>query len=100
MNNKIIKIVLALILFICLFNMPYGYYEFVRFASSLSFAYLAYSSNQQKHNNEVIIYIALAILFQPFVKFAFGRTIWNVLDVIVAVGLLLSLLKKSNIKQE
>ena len=100
MNIKLLKLLLATILVICLFKMPYGYYEFVRFASSLSFAYLAYSSNQQKHNNEVIIYIALAILFQPFVKFAFGRTIWNVLDVIVAVGLLLSLLKKSNIKQE
>lgn len=100
MNIKLLKLLLATILVICLFKMPYGYYEFVRFASSLSFAYLAYSSNQQKHNNEVIIYIALAILFQPFVKFAFGRTIWNVIDVIVAVGLLLSLIKKSNIKQE
>ena len=99
MEKKII-IIVSILLLLCLFNMPYGYYEFVRFASSLSFAYLAYSSNQQKHNNEVIIYIALAILFQPFVKFAFGRTIWNVIDVIVAVGLLLSLIKKSNIKQE
>lgn len=99
MEKKII-IIVAILLLLCLFNMPYGYYEFVRFASSLSFAYLAYSSNQQKHNNEVIIYIALAILFQPFVKFAFGRTIWNVIDVIVAVGLLLSLIKKSNLKQE
>jgi hypothetical protein len=99
MEKKII-IIVAILLLLCLFNMPYGYYEFVRFASSLSFAYLAYSSNQQKYNSELIIYIALAILFQPFVKFAFGRTIWNVLDVIVAVGLLLSLIKKSNIKQE
>ena len=95
MEKKIIIVVVAILLLVCLFNMPYGYYEFVRFAASASFAYLAYSYNRNKNENAVLIYIALAILFQPFVKFAFGRTIWNSIDVIVAVGLLLSLMKKS-----
>jgi hypothetical protein len=36
-------------------------------------------------------YIALALLFQPFVKIALGRTIWNIVDVIVGIGLLVSL---------
>ena len=94
MEKKII-IFVTILLLVCLFNMPYGYYEFVRFASSASFAYLAYSYNKNKNENAVFIYIALVILFQPFVKFAFGRTIWNSIDVIVAVGLLLSLIKKS-----
>ena len=30
----------------------------------------------------------LALLFQPFYKIALGRTIWNIVDVIVAIGLL------------
>jgi hypothetical protein len=38
----------------------------------------------------VFIYVVLAILFQPFEKIALGREVWNVLDVIVGVGLLLS----------
>jgi hypothetical protein len=38
----------------------------------------------------ILIYVILAILFQPFEKIALGREVWNVLDVIVGVGLLLS----------
>lgn len=34
------------------------------------------------------IFAALAILFQPFMKIALGRVIWNVVDIIVAVGLI------------
>lgn len=89
-----IKIVLSGILLACLFAMPYGYYQFVRFAGMVGFALLAYFSYEQKRNVEVIIYVALALLFQPFIKVALGRTIWNVVDVILAVGLIGSLFVK------
>ena len=91
MNNSIIKIGLAIVLFLCLFNMPYGYYQFVRFISMYGFTYLAYSSNEVNKKNEAFIYIGLAILFQPFIKIALGRTIWNVVDLIVGIGLIVSL---------
>jgi hypothetical protein len=77
--------------------MPYGYFQFVRFAATVGFtylAYLAYSANEQNRNNQMFIYIALAILFQPFIKIALGRTIWNIIDLIVGIGLLISLFKK------
>jgi hypothetical protein len=98
MNNQLFKIILAFILLICLFKMPYGYYEFVRISAMIGFAYLAYSYSKNKNENVVFIYVALTILFQPFVKFAFGRTIWNIIDVIVAIGLLISLMQKSDKK--
>lgn len=94
MNNSIIKIGLAIVLFLCLFNMPYGYYQFVRFISMCGFAYLAYSSNEVNKKNEVFVYIGLAILFQPFIKIALGRTIWNVVDFIVGISLILSLFQR------
>lgn len=72
--------------------MPYGYYQFVRFVSMAGLAYLAYSANEKNHKNELFIYIALAILFQPFIKIALGRTIWNIVDVITGIGLLISAL--------
>ena len=74
--------------------MPYGYYEAVRFIGMLGFALLAYFSYQQNKKTEVIIYLALALLFQPFIKVALGRTIWNIADVIVSVGLIISIFVK------
>jgi lipoprotein signal peptidase len=38
-------------------------------------------------------FAALAILFQPFLRIALGRTIWNIGDVIVAIGLILLIVK-------
>ena len=39
---------------------------------------------------------ALALLFQPFFKIALGRTVWNVVDVVVAIGLLFLVVKSFN----
>jgi uncharacterized membrane protein YccC len=89
--EKIVKIGLAVMLFICLLDMPYGYYQFVRVAATLVFVLLAIQSYNLNLNAMVLIYMVLAILFQPFEKIALGREIWNVLDVIVGIGLLLSL---------
>lgn len=89
--DKLIKIILSIALLICLLNLPYGYFQFVRFSAMIGFAYLAYSASKK---NEMLIYIGLAILFQPFFKIAMGRTIWNIVDLIVGLGLLISLFKK------
>ena len=35
-----------------------------------------------------IVFIALALLFQPFMKIALGRAMWNIVDVIVALGMI------------
>ncbi len=92
MITKIIKIALAISFFICLLQMPYGYFQLVRFSALLGFSILAYLSFQKQRIVEMIVYIGLALLFQPFAKIALGRETWNIVDVIVGVGLLGSLL--------
>jgi hypothetical protein len=93
MTNAI-KIVLAILFFLCLAEMPYGFYQFVRFAGLIGFAVLAYQANQQGRQTEMIIYGGLALLFQPFFKIALGRQMWNIVDVIVGIGLLISIFMK------
>ena len=95
MLKTIIKIILSILFFICLLHMPYGYYQVVRFIGMLGFALLAYYSYDDNKKVEVIIYIVLALLFQPFLKVALGRTIWNVVDVIVSAGLIVSVFLNS-----
>ena len=95
MAQPIIKIILSILFLLCLLSMPYGYYQAVRFIGMLGFALLAYFSYEQNRKVEVIIYVALALLFQPFVKVALGRTIWNVVDAVIAIGLIGSIFYKS-----
>ena len=94
MTNKIIKVVLSILFFLCLLEMPYGFYQFVRFAGLIGFAILAYQANQQGRQTEMIIYGGLALLFQPFFKIALGRQMWNIVDVVVGIGLLISMFMK------
>lgn len=74
--------------------MPYGYYEFVGFARLIGFSILAYQTHKLDRQTEMIIYGGLALLFQPFFKIALGREIWNIVDVVVGIGLLISIFMK------
>ena len=74
--------------------MPYGYFQFVRLVGLIGFAILVFQANQQGRQTEMIIYCGLALLFQPFFKIALGRQIWNIVDVIVGIGLLISIFMK------
>lgn len=85
---KHIYIVLATLLLLCLAPMPYGYYQLVRFISMIVFIIMAYLFYNEKREGWAICFGALALLFQPFIKIALGRTIWNIVDVIVALLLI------------
>ncbi len=97
--TSVLKPFLAILLFLCLLNMPYGYYVLVRFVSMVGFGYLAFVAFEQKNQRDLIIFIVLALLFQPFEKIALGRVLWNIVDVGVAVYLLVSLIREKQIKK-
>ncbi len=91
---KQINIILAGFLLLCLAPMPYGYYQFVRFVAMVVFAVMAFRYHEEKKNELAITFGALSLLFQPFFKVALGRTMWNVVDVAVAVLLIVLWWKK------
>lgn len=84
-----IGIGVAIALLVCLFPMPYGYYTLVRFIVMVFFGCLAFAFNKGGKTNYAIAFGAVALLFQPFFKIALGRGMWNIVDVIVAVALLI-----------
>lgn len=93
--GKFIKVSLAVLFFLCLADMPYGYFQFVRFTAMAGFGYLAVKSKNKGNDQSFWIYGALTLLFQPFFKISLGREMWNVVDVIVGIGLLLSAFSKN-----
>lgn len=80
-------LLLAALLLLCLAPMPYGYYQLVRFVALVAFGAMAYWYYKEKKEMLTVVFGALALLFQPFFKVALGRTMWNVVDVIVAIVL-------------
>ena len=81
---KILKIILALLLLLCLAPMPYGYYQFVRVAAFVVFAILAYEKRGDENKVLFALYLIGAILFNPIWKVYLGRELWMVADVVWA----------------
>lgn len=85
---KTLYIILALLLLLCLAPMPYGYFMIVRLLAMVYFAYFAYRFFTADKESLAIVFVSLALLFQPFLKIALGRQMWNVVDVVVAAFLI------------
>jgi len=89
--TSLIKFVLAVLLLVCLLDMPYGYYQLVRFIGLIGFGLFAFRAYNRQDNTYFIIWLASAILINPIFKISLGRDIWNIVDVIWAIGLLISI---------
>ena len=86
--TKYITFILAAMLLLCLAPLPYGYYMLVSWAAMVVFAVSALDYYSKNKKELAVTFGALALLFQPFIKIALGRTIWNIVDVIVAILLI------------
>ena len=99
-TSVIVKAVLAVLMKLCLIEMPYGFYEFTRFVAFAGFGYLAYIKHGQESKDLMILYIVLSLLFQPFFKLALGREMWTVVDVLLAIFLIYRVYKNLKNKEE
>lgn len=86
---KHIYLILAAMMLLCLAPMPYGYFQLVRFVAMIVFGLMAYRCYQNQKMVATWVFGALALLFQPIYKIALGRVVWNVVDVIVAIFLII-----------
>ena len=92
--NGAVYIVLSVLLLLCLAPMPYGYYKLVRFIAAFDFAILSWHNYITRQASCLIIFAGLALLFQPFCKIALGRTVWNIVDIIIAAFIIWIWLKR------
>ena len=86
---KYVPLYLAAVLLLCLAPMPYAYFTLVRIMATVVFGIYAYKCYLGKKEGLTWAFVTLALLFQPFAKVGLGRTIWNIIDVIVAIGLII-----------
>lgn len=76
--------------------MPYGYFQLVRFIGMTGFIILAYLDQEKENKSIIIVWICSAVLINPIFKVALGRPIWNAVDVIWAIILLITIVSDIN----
>jgi peptidoglycan/LPS O-acetylase OafA/YrhL len=97
---KHIYLVLAALMLLCLAPMPYGYFQLVRFVAMVAFGMIAYHYYVIHKNIAAWVFGLLALLFQPIFKISLGRTIWNVIDVLVAILLIAIFILEKRMEQK
>lgn len=100
MNIKLlfIKIILAVLFIACLLDWDYEYYQLIRFLGMVGFGLLAYN-DYEKNKTWFIIWFSSAILINPIFKIALSRELWNIIDIIWAILLILSIFVNKEIRQ-
>lgn len=81
--EKGLKIGAMLLLLAGMLSVPKDFYELTKFILIALFGILAYNSHVEANIKGTGLYIALIILFQPFVPIPFGTTVWMVIHGII-----------------
>ena len=82
MKRNPIFLVAGITLFIALGDLPYAYYQLLRFFICGAGAYGVYLAYQQKKIGWAWILGIIALLFNPLMKFYLGRDAWKAADLV------------------
>lgn len=97
MNLTIPKLVLSLLLIVGIFDMPYGYYTFLRITITLSSIFLAYLNYKDNSFYWFWFFCLVAILFNPVFPIYLDKYHWLILDIVISFMFLVSIKRSINI---
>ena len=81
---KLIWYISSLLLVVALLPLPYGYFMFLRLAITAAAAYVAYENFNKNIPIWGIVFVGIALLFNPFYTVHFDKSLWAVIDIVVA----------------
>lgn len=79
--------VITVLMLIALADNPHGYYQFLRVATVVLAGFIAYAIYQHDEESKLIwLFVAVAVLFNPFVPIYLDKGTWAVIDLAVAIS--------------
>jgi|TARA_B100000315_G_scaffold64117_1_gene58243 hypothetical protein len=83
-NFKQVRLIVIAMLLLGILDFPYAYYTLLRIVVTVVSAFAAYNAVENDQQPWMIIFGAVAILFNPIIPIYLNKEIWVVIDVIVA----------------
>lgn len=83
--EKIYLIPTAILFGTLLSDLPYGYFQILRWTTCITAALFAYESVSWFKQPVPSIFIAIAVLFNPIFPIHLSRSVWLTLDVITGI---------------
>ncbi len=82
---NLIRIISSILLLFAIFNHPYSYYELLRVVVFITSGTGLYFSKKSENNNWAIVFLIIAIVFNPIIPFHFNKGIWSVIDISTSI---------------
>jgi len=82
---KNLLLITSIALFIALVPMPYFYYQLIRWLVCITSIILISNDQVSKSQAEKIIYIIIAIIFNPIAPIHFPAIFWKIIDLVTAI---------------
>lgn len=73
---------LAILIFIAILPLPYGYYEFLRFAVCLGAVYYLINNFNTLSDTDKGVLIVAALVYNPFAPLHMAKMLWVVINLI------------------
>jgi hypothetical protein len=83
------SLVVAVMLFVGIANLPYGYYALLRWVVTLVAAYSAWLAYRQEATLRFVLLVGTAVLFNPLAEVHLSKAAWVVIDFAAALGFVL-----------
>ena len=84
-RNKVGVInLIAVLILIAALPVPYGYYQFIRYAAPAGIIFILINGWQGFDSLNKAILLLIVLLFNPIEQFNLGRSLWIVADLISA----------------
>jgi len=90
MLYKILKIVVAALLLIAIAHLPIGYYTFLRIVVCITSVIIGIAYFESK-KPLTVLFLIIAILFNPIVSIYLSKAIWVPIDIITAIIFIISI---------
>jgi hypothetical protein len=85
MDLKISRLIACGLLLLAIVNLPYGYYRFLRIAITIIAGINAFSVYEKDNKGLFIVFIAVAILFNPLIPIYLDKATWTPIDLITGL---------------
>jgi len=80
-----IRYIVSAMLLLAIADLPYGYYTILRIIVTIVAGITAFIASEQDNEIWMILFGAIAILFNPIIPIYLDKDTWVVIDVIVAI---------------
>tara|TARA_Y100000748_G_scaffold166295_1_gene139077 strand:- start:541 stop:831 length:291 start_codon:yes stop_codon:yes gene_type:complete len=81
-------------LILAVFPLPYGYFMLLRLVVTVAAAYVAYENFSKNIQNWGVVFVVIALLFNPFYTVHLDKALWAVIDLVAAGLFFINLNKK------